>query len=286
MRKNKCELCGKTIGIQKLQLKNGYICKKCMKKSGWGSWELTQFAAFKWAKAHTFNEFQEFLSNGKNRKDATQLYVKGFHTTLEERENSALNHKNFHEIAIDNSIASATKNIVELDIPNDLKQQLIDSKSFDFFGVKKEIKYLPEIIDFNKEKIVYVCSGMLNNHTWLIVCTTQRIIFLNKNMIYGMQQEVIPLNVINAVTFTQKLALGTISITNGANITTIESVNKMATPIMVKKIQEAKNNLLNLSQSPTSNNDLNDLRKLKSLLDDHIITQSEFEAKKKQILNI
>lgn len=285
MNKNKCNLCGKTIGIQKLQLKDGYICKKCMKKYGWGSWGLTQFAAFKWAKAHTFNELKKFLSEGKNRKDAARLYINELHT-IEEKQSNASNVTTFHDIAIDNSVVSANKNIEKLDIPNNLKRQLIDSKSFDFFGVKKEITYLPEIINLNKEKIVYACSGMLNTHTWLIVCTTQKIIFLNKNMIYGMQQEVIPLNAINAVTFTQKLALGTISITNGANVTTIESVNKMAAPIMSKKIQEAKNNLLNLFQNQTSNNELDDLRKLKSLLDDHIITQSEFDAKKKQILNI
>ena len=60
----------------------------------------------------------------------------------------------------------------------------------------------------------------------------------------------------------------------------------MAVPIMAAKIQKAKNNLLNPSQSNYSNSELDDLRKLKALLDDHIITQSEFDAKKKQILGL
>lgn len=285
MNNKKCNLCGKIIGMQKLQLKDGYICTKCMKKSGWGSWGFTSFAAFKWAKAHTFNELQDFLKEGKNRKDAALLYMNK-HNDLKEKQNQNSNNETFHDIVINSSITSANKDIEKLNIPNNLKQQLIDSESFDFFGVKKELKFIPEIINLNKEKIVYACSGMLNTHTWLIICTDQRLIFLNKNMIYGMQQKVIPLNVINAVTFTQKLTLGTISITNGANVTTIESVNKMAVPIMAAKIQKAKNNLLNPSQSNYSNSELDDLRKLKALLDDHIITQSEFDAKKKQMLGL
>lgn len=182
------------------------------------------------------------------------------------------------------SIEKAQEKIESLNLPPKIQKQLINSKSFDFFAVKKELFYLPQVLSSKNEEIEYVCSGMLDGHTWLIVCTNQRIIFLNKNMIYGMQQQNIPLEAVNAITFSQNLILGSISITNGAAVTTIDSINKMAAPIMASKIQNAVRNIQNNNSS--SNIGLDDLRKLKSLLDDGIITQEEFDSKKKQILDL
>ena len=59
----------------------------------------------------------------------------------------------------------------------------------------------------------------------------------------------------------------------------------MAAPIMASKIQNAVRNFKN-NISISSDTNLDDLRKLKSLLDDGIITQEEFNSKKKQILNL
>ena len=47
----------------------------------------------------------------------------------------------------------------------------------DTFGTKKEIRYLPEVLD-SDEKIVGLTSGVLQGTTWLIVCTDRRVIFL------------------------------------------------------------------------------------------------------------
>ena len=101
-----------------------------------------------------------------------------------------------------------------------------------------------------------------------------------------MQEKDIPLNAINAINYTQGAVLGSLSITNGANNFIIENVNKMAARIMAKKIQETQLNVLKVKSTNSSNTNYDELRKLKSLLDDGIITEDEFTAKKKQILNI
>ena len=274
MTKN-CLICKNKVGIKKLTLKDGYICSSCMKESGWGSWGFTSAIAFSWAKKHTFNDFNLLIKEGGNSKSVIK----------EATSPSDVQGKSFHDIALEGNIQKAQEKINSLNLPNKIKQQLLNSGSFDFFGVKKELVYLPKVVNSDNEKISYLCSGMLDSHTWLIVCTNQRIIFLNKNMIYGMQQQNIPLEAINAITFSQKLLLGSISITNGATVTTIDSINKMAAPIMTSKIQNAVRNFKNNS-SISSDTDLDDLRKLKSLLDDGIITQEEFNSKKKQILNL
>lgn len=274
MTKN-CLICKNKVGIKKLTLKDGYICSSCMKESDWGSWGFTSAVAFSWAKHHTFDDFNKLLKEGGNAKSVIK----------EATDPSDVQGKSFHDSALEGNIQKAQEKINSLNLPNKIKQQLLNSESFDFFGVKKELLYLPKVVNSDNEKISYLCSGMLDSHTWLIVCTNQRIIFLNKNMIYGMQQQNIPLEAINAITFSQKLLLGSISITNGATVTTIDSINKMAAPIMASKIQNAVRNFKN-NISISSDTNLDDLRKLKSLLDDGIITQEEFNSKKKQILNL
>lgn len=278
MTKN-CLICKNKVGIKKLTLKDGYICSNCMKESGWGSWGFTSAIAFSWAKKHTFNDYNLLIKEGGNSKTITK------DKTKKEFVNTVNEEKSFHDIALNGSIEKAQEKIESLNLPPKIQKQLINSKSFDFFAVKKELFYLPQVLSPKNEEIEYVCSGMLDGHTWLIVCTNQRIIFLNKNMIYGMQQQNIPLEAINAITFSQKLLLGSISITNGATVTTIDSINKMAAPIMASKIQNAVRNFKN-NISISSDTDLDDLRKLKSLLDDGIITQEEFDSKKKQILSL
>jgi hypothetical protein len=101
-----------------------------------------------------------------------------------------------------------------------------------------------------------------------------------------MQEKDIPLNAINAVNYTQGAVLGSLSITNGANNFVINNVNKMSARIMAKKIQETQSNIINVRNTNSTNTDYDDLRKLKSLFDDGIITEEEFAAKKKQILDI
>ena len=165
-------------------------------------------------------------------------------------------------------------------------QQMKDAGVSDTFGTKKEIKSLPDILD-DTEVVKYATSGFWNNNTVLMVCTDQRIIFLNKNMIYGTDRNDIPLNTVNAVSYSSKMIFATITITNGANTTVIEQVSKETAEPMVKAIKEAQQNYINKQNvSVQSLDEADQIRKFKSLLDDGIITEEEFEAKKKQLLGL
>lgn len=56
---------------------------------------------------------------------------------------------------------------------------------------------------------------------------------------------------------------------------------------MVKAIKEAQQNYINKQNvSVQSLDEADQIRKFKSLLDDGIITEEEFEAKKKQLLGL
>lgn len=169
---------------------------------------------------------------------------------------------------------------------NKILKQMEKAGVSDTFGTKKEIKALPGVLD-DDEVIKYATSGFWNSNTVLMICTDQRVIFLNKNMIYGTDRNDIPLNTINAVSYSSKILFAIITITNGANTTVIEQISKETAEPMVKAIKDAQQNYINrqnVSAQPLDEAD--QIRKFKSLLDDGIITQEEFEAKKKQILGL
>lgn len=296
----KCLMCGKS-SLTKLKLKDGVVCSKCLKKSNWGKgWATTPNAALFWAKTLTFNEFQEFLANGGNYKTATQNWIKKRTTKTQAKSDKIVenakeklpntDNKQVNTRSLDDAMAqNEAEKIQKMDTSDKVKQELIAAKVFDLTFVKKEIKALPEVLD-DTETIKYACSGVLDGHTWLVVCTNKRVIFLNKNMIVGMDQKEIPLAVINAVSYSKQFVSGTVSITNGANVTGIEKINAVAAPIMAKTIREQMTAIKSPTQSQTivqSTPDVPDeIRKYKQLLDDKIITQEEFDAKKRELLNL
>jgi phage-related tail protein len=149
---------------------------------------------------------------------------------------------------------------------------------------QKEINELPNVIH-SDEHIKAITSGITDGNTWLIVCTNERVLLMDKGMVYGCKIIDIPINKINSISQTTGLAFGTISITDGAvtrKITNIEnktigyfidSVNKQITIS-----REGKNNTQNISVA-------DEILKFKSLLDSGIISQEEFDKKKKELLN-
>ena len=169
---------------------------------------------------------------------------------------------------------------------DDIKKQLEEAGVSNLFGTKKEIKHLYEYLDA-QEKIIYAVSGGREGRTYLIVITNNRLMFINKNMFVGGDYEEIRFDYINAVSYSSKLLLSTIRITNGADTIAIENVDKHNAPIFVEKLKNAVQNKKSSDnqQQPHSNN-LSGLRELKSLLDEGIITQEEFDLKKKEILGI
>ena len=88
-----------------------------------------------------------------------------------------------------------------------------------------------------------------------------------------MDQKEIPLSVINAVSYSKQLVSGTVSITNGANVTGIEKINAVAAPIMAKTIREQMAAIKSPAPSQTAVQPTTDIpdeiRKYKQLLDEN-----------------
>lgn len=166
-------------------------------------------------------------------------------------------------------------------------QQLNDAGVGNLFGTRKEIKALPDIIDIaNGEKILYAATAFVETNSVLVICTNKRVLFLDHGLLYGSKATSIPLDMINSVSYSKGLMLGSIAVTNGATTIQIENMQPYPAQKLAETIKQAAAGFKKASAQSTSNNDLSQLRELKQLLDDGIITKEEFDAKKKQILGI
>ncbi|GAY74309.1 PH domain-containing protein [Lentilactobacillus kosonis] len=175
-----------------------------------------------------------------------------------------------------------------------IQQQMIDANVNDLFGTKKEVKALPDILS-DDEVIQYATSGFIGNSTVLVVLTQKRVIFIDKGLLYGIKSTEIPLDMVNGVSYEKGLVQGKVSVVNGAVTTEITNIAKDNASTLSAKIKETaesykevlrNNRNINNTSIDNIDNDIDQIRKFKSLLDDGILTKDEFEAKKKQILGI
>ena len=101
------------------------------------------------------------------------------------------------------------------------------------------------------------------------------------------KEVVLPLYMISAYS-TRKL-LSTVSVATASGITKfslIENYKEVGDVLSQLINQRQKNTQVDSAPASTNSNSLDDLVRLKSLLDSGIITQEEFEAKKKQLLGL
>lgn len=159
----------------------------------------------------------------------------------------------------------------------------------DTFGTKKEVKELPMVLQ-NDETIMYATSGFTDGNTWLITCTNKRLLFLDKGMIFGLKQVEIPIDKINSIAHKRGLILGELMIYHGSSQMTIKNINKETLSPMVNAINteiEKQKTEVNISPIQTNTTSVADeILKFKELLDADIITQEEYEMKRKELLGL
>jgi len=173
------------------------------------------------------------------------------------------------------------------------------------FWTKKEVRALPGIME-DDEIIHAVTSGFVGNSTWLLVCTDRRVIFLDRGMIYGTKQIQMPLNRINSIDYEIGIAMGTISVWDGATRVSVSMIlrNKVAYFVKVAKQameyynykmsaaaaqqqqpQQAQAAAAPAAKQLSADEITEHLEKLAALRDKGILTEEEFTEQKNKILN-
>lgn len=167
---------------------------------------------------------------------------------------------------------------------NNFYEELRKLPGYDSWGTKKEIKHLKSILN-NNESVLAIASGIMEGNTWLIACTSKRIIFIDCGMVYGVKHSEVLIDKVNAISFRNGLVLGEIHIEDGASTRIIKNVQKYSTkPFVdaVHKAMEMKTSCGTFIQNIPSIAD--ELLKYKQLLDMGVITSEEFENQKKKLL--
>ena len=163
----------------------------------------------------------------------------------------------------------------------DIKQMLSNCGAY-IVGTKKEVKELPNIIG-DDEIITYATSGWYDGHTWLVVSTSKRIIFLDKGMLFGVNQIEIPLGKVNAIKYKKRLFMGEVEIWDGASMYKVKNISKKTLIPSVNAVNDSIGEF-EKSQKSSGSSIADELVKLKKLMDEGVITQGEFNKKKKELL--
>ena len=165
-----------------------------------------------------------------------------------------------------------------------INKQLDDLGIIDTWFTKKEIKYLPEVIR-NDEVIKGIGSGFLDGNTWLIVITNQRLLFLDKGMIYGLKQMEMDYGQISAVSYSTGLMFASITVSTSSGAKKIDNITKEDAPKLSQLISDIikQNKQQNI---PNTRDDIPaQIEKIAKLYEKGILTKEEFEQKKIELLN-
>lgn len=166
-------------------------------------------------------------------------------------------------------------------------KRLADAVSSVLFGTKKEFYHLPKILNDGEQPLA-VSSGMMDGNTWLITLTNQRVIFLDKGMLFGVKQVDVSLKDIVSVGGKTGMLMGAITISTSGQNYTIKDVAKSSVIPFTNMVNATRNNLNSPANKQFSNND-NDivaqLERIASLKEKGILTEEEFQQQKHRILN-
>jgi hypothetical protein len=169
------------------------------------------------------------------------------------------------------------------------------------FYTRKEIRYLPKILNDN-EQILALTSGFMENRTWLAVCTNRRVLFLNRGMFFGLRQLQMNLDRIQAIDSNFGLVFGALRVWDGAASMNIGMILKSSVAPFVRTVQDAMDRYKRLmvhdlasaatnahatapDSGSTAHNDLiNELERLAKLKADGHLSDQEYAVAKAKML--
>jgi hypothetical protein len=166
--------------------------------------------------------------------------------------------------------------------------QIAKLGDFDRWFTKKERNYLHEVMSPG-ETIQAMTSGYLDGNTWLVTVTDKRVLFIDKGLIYGLNQMELPLSQIRSISHKTGIIFGKIEVSTGGGTKIIDNIEKSD----VKKIAQIISDLINkpkeinTAQAQVKSNDdvVSRLERLAALKNQGILTEDEFREQKARILS-
>ena len=153
-------------------------------------------------------------------------------------------------------------------------------------GVGKELKHLHEHIN-QGENILGHTRGFYNGTTWLICVTDRRLLFLDRNIGWGMKTTEIPLISVGSVNYETKLLGGNITVTASGSEKHIGKMKKQDVKDIAALISDAAEKVNSASHAAAIQevSKMDELKKLAELKDSGILTDEEFNEQKAKLLS-
>lgn len=172
--------------------------------------------------------------------------------------------------------------IKKLALPSRIKRQLIKAEVYDIWLNSHDLLPLANLIE-ESETIEYAAVGIdEHSKTVMLICTNYRLLILQKKMT-SENTNIIPLAQIKSVILKQQLAYAELKLIVGDAQLDFNSLNKVPAGILADKIRK----YAKLAQKGSAiDQQLEQIKKLKGLKDEGILTEEEFQSKKKKILDM
>ncbi|MFP3595134.1 PH domain-containing protein [Chryseobacterium sp. SIMBA_029] len=150
---------------------------------------------------------------------------------------------------------------------------------------RKEIHALPEVLSEN-EKIVYLIEGRnkLTDHHIILVATERRLIFVDKEFMYGLKVEDFSYDKVSSIQYEKSLMLASIDIHISENILEIDNVGKYYAELFCEKVRDFMARPTEYFQNTSETSMLDQLEQLGRLKESGVLTEEEFAIQKKKLL--
>lgn len=155
------------------------------------------------------------------------------------------------------------------------------------FFARKEIHELPDILSVD-EKIVYLVEGRnkINNHHIILVATDRRVIFVDKEFMYGLKVEDFSYSKISSIQYETALLLASIDIHVADDVVEIDGVGKYDAELFCEKVRNFMAHPEEYVQAKTEPTVLDQLEQLGRLKENGVLSEDEFNDKKKKLIDL
>lgn len=150
---------------------------------------------------------------------------------------------------------------------------------------RKEIHELPDILSAN-EKIVYLVEGRnkINNHHIILVATDRRLIFVDKEFMYGLKVEDFSYSKISSIQYETAVLLASIDIQVTDDIVEIDGVGRYHAELFCEKVRDFMSRPEVPFQNIAEPSILDQLEQLGRLKETGVLSEEEFLEQKKKLM--
>lgn len=153
------------------------------------------------------------------------------------------------------------------------------------FFARKEIRELPNVLSTD-ERIVYLVEGRnkTTKHHIILVASDRRLIFVDKEMLYGLKVEDYSYDKVTSIQYEKELMLASIDINVSGDIVEIDGVGKYEAELFCEKTRDFMSRPKEYFQPETEPSILDQLAQLGKLKENGVLTEDEFLEQKAKLL--